>query len=82
MNTTPGSADTLLSGLASNGPWAAMAGFLLWQLLKAWQGDRQQLTDLLSSFKGALDSLKEAVEHLTNRLDAHEAARQRSEETK
>lgn len=61
--------------LAANGPWAVMAGFLLWTILKAWTGDRNALTDLMSSFKTSIDGLREAVEYLTIRLDAHEDER-------
>ena len=59
----------LVTGLANNGPWALVAGFLLWQVMNAWKGDREQLTTLLAQFKATLDGLKQAVDNLTDRLD-------------
>lgn len=56
--------DQLLTSLASNGPWAVMAGWLLTKVIKAWTDDRSQLVNLLSEFKDALHSLKGAVEDL------------------
>lgn len=61
--------DTAWSALAQNGPWAIMAGFLLWTVIKAWNADRDQVTKLLGDFKDALSGLQGAVEHLTDRLD-------------
>lgn len=61
--------DIALEALAQNGPWALVAGFLLWTVIKAWNGDREQVTKLLGDFKDALSGLQKAVEHLTDRLD-------------
>lgn len=58
----------VLRSLAQNGPWALVAGLLLWQVLKAWNKDRDQLTTLIMDFKTTLDGLKIAVEHLTERM--------------
>lgn len=55
--------------LGSSGPWAVVAGFLLWKIIEAWSGDRKQLTALIGDFKATLEGLKTAVEHLTARLD-------------
>lgn len=66
--TTMNDTDVFKS-LAANGPWALMAGLLLWQILKAWSGDRAALTTLLGEFRSSIDGLKKAVEHLTDRLD-------------
>ena len=63
--------------LLANSPWAAMAGFLLWQVIKAWTGDRAQVTSLLGEFKSTLDRLSVSVDALTRRLDEsnHTASR-------
>jgi hypothetical protein len=61
--------DLAWSVLAQNGPWAVVAGFLLWTVIKAWNSDRDQVTKLLGDFKDALSGLQRAVEHLTERLD-------------
>ena len=61
--------DMAWSSLAQNGPWAVVAGFLLWTVIKAWNADRDQVTKLLGDFKDALSGLQKAVEHLTERLD-------------
>jgi hypothetical protein len=58
-----------MASLAQNGPWAVVAGFLLWTVIKAWNSDRDQVTKLLGDFKDALSGLQKAVEHLTERLD-------------
>lgn len=56
--------ETLFNSLASNGPWAITAGFLLYQVITAWTNDRKQITTLLTDFKDALHDLKIAVEDL------------------
>ena len=61
--------DPFLTALASNGPWAVLAGFLLVKVINAWTKDRDQVTSLLSEFKPAIDALRGAVEALTHRLD-------------
>ena len=62
-----------LAALASNGPWALVAGFLLQQVIKAWTSDRRQLTELLGEFKTALEKLETAVTKLSDRIDYIEA---------
>ena len=56
--------NELWQGLANNGPWALVAGFLLQQVIKAWTADRQQLVVLMTEFRDALNALKSAVEDL------------------
>lgn len=75
MNTSV-TIDDFAQGLANNGPWAILAGYLLKKVLDAWTGDRAQVTVLLGEFKstldsfaGALTSLKVAVDHLSGRLE-------------
>ena len=42
--------DTFLLELAKSGPWALVAGFLLWQLLRDKAADREMLTSFLTEF--------------------------------
>lgn len=60
--------NELLAGLAGNGPWALVAGFLLWQVIKAWAADRDTLTRFLTEFRSTLESLKDAVDALRTEL--------------
>lgn len=64
--------DELLKPLFTNGPWAAAAAFLMWTILKAWNADRASVTELLGGFKEAIDSLRGAVDKLTERIDQHD----------
>lgn len=61
--------DSFLVELGKSGPWALVAGVLLWTVINAWNSDRQALTQLLTDFKSTLDGLKNAVDHLTDRLE-------------
>lgn len=49
--------SNFLIELGKNGPWAAMACFLLWQLIKERTEDRKQLFDLLTNFKALMEKL-------------------------
>ena len=57
-------ADTVLSELAKSGPWAVVAGFLLWTVIKAWNKDREQVTGLLGEFRTSLDKLAQEIHNL------------------
>lgn len=61
--------NELLTEVGKSGPWAGVAGFLLWTVIKAWDGDRRALTALLGEFKQTLEGLRSAVEHLSDRLE-------------
>jgi hypothetical protein len=61
--------------LSANGPWAAVAGLLLWQVIKAWSSDRQTLTTLLSEFRGSIDALRVAVERLSEHVTGASSGR-------
>lgn len=50
--------------LAKNGPWAAVAGFLLWTVIKAWNKDRDQVTVLLGEFRVSLEKLATEIHNL------------------
>lgn len=56
--------DTFLSELAKSGPWAVVAGFLLWTVIKAWNKDREQVTGLLGEFRTSLDKLAQEIHNL------------------
>ena len=64
--------DEILKSLAANSPWALATAFLMREILKAWNADRASVTELLSGFKGAIDALREAVDKLSARIDAHD----------
>lgn len=66
--------QSFLVELGKSGPWAAVAGFLLWQVIRAWDRDRNQVTELLRDFSTTLDGLKHEIHNLAetqNRLVAH-----------
>lgn len=58
--------ETLMQGLAANGPWALMAGFLLLRILKAWDGDRQQAMNLMTQFQVTMEEQSKALVELTS----------------
>jgi hypothetical protein len=57
--------SAFLSNLGVNGPWAAMSGFLLWQVIKAWNGDRAQLNLLITGMNATLVKLSNSVDGLS-----------------
>ncbi len=57
-----------LTPLAQNGPWALVAGFLLWKVIEAWQSDRKQLTELLTGFSKTLEALAKSIEDLKDEI--------------
>ncbi len=56
--------DTFLLELAKSGPWAVVAGFLLWKILAAWNSDREQVTKLLGDFRVTLDGVRAEIGNL------------------
>ena len=56
--------DAFITELAKSGPWAAVAGFLLWTVIKAWNKDREQVTGLLGEFRTSLDKLAQEIHNL------------------
>jgi len=67
--------DQFLIELGKSGPWALVAGFLLWHLIKAWVEDRKQaqefqvlavqMKDSFNNLAGELRSLVQLVtEHI------------------
>lgn len=73
MDPEDGGAATALNELmemmATHGPVAIIAGFLIWQVVKAWGSDRAALISMLTEFRETLDGLKRAVERLSERLE-------------
>lgn len=61
--------DTFLLELAKSGPWAVVAGFLLWTILKAWTDDRKQVTELLGEFRATLDKLSDKLDRLAEAIN-------------
>ena len=67
--------DQVWNSLAQNGPWAMAAAFLLHQVLKAWNSDREQMSRMIvvvEGFKAVLDELKMSVDN--NTLAANRSA--------
>jgi hypothetical protein len=48
----------LVRGFSNNSPWAAMAGFLMWQIIKAWQKDREDIPKALAELTEAINGLR------------------------
>lgn len=65
----------LLQQVGANSPWAAMCGWLLYQIVKAWNKDREILTQLLGEFKDAINDLRTAVTGLSDRIEHIEGRR-------
>lgn len=61
--------DSFLTELAKSGPWALVAGFLMWSLVKERQTFQSKVTDILADFKDALVTNTHAIEKLIDRLD-------------
>jgi hypothetical protein len=57
--------ETLMQGLAANGPWAVMAGFLLVRILRAWDSDRKQAMELMGEFRATMQRQSDALSELT-----------------
>jgi len=60
---------SIFASLAQNGPWALVAGWLLWTVIKAWSKDREIIMELLGDFRSSIDALRAAVERLGTHLD-------------
>lgn len=58
--------DTFLLELAKSGPWALVAGFLLWKIIQAWTGDRAQVNELLGDFKVTLEGVRTEIGRLAS----------------
>jgi hypothetical protein len=53
--------NEVLRSLAGNGPWAALAGFLLWYVLRAWEQERKEQAVVLRSIAQSVIMLQSAV---------------------
>ena len=56
--------DTFLLELAKSGPWALVAGFLLWKIIGAWTSDRAQVTQLIGKVEITLNSMSSEIGNL------------------
>ena len=63
-----------MRGLATNGPWALVSGWLIWEILKAWGSDRAQLATVLTEMRTALAGLQTAVDRLREELESPRGA--------
>ena len=57
---------SFLTELGKSGPWALVAGFLLWMVIKAWNQDRAQVTQLMGSFQQSIDKLTTEIHGLVS----------------
>jgi hypothetical protein len=64
----PDQESNILPTLAANGPWAVMAGLLLYQVMKAWTADRQQVTELLGGFRSSIEKLASTLDHIADEI--------------
>lgn len=55
---------SFLNELGKSGPGALVAGFLLWTVIKAWNQDRAQVTQLMGSFQQSIDRLTVEIHEL------------------
>lgn len=51
-----------LNELAKSGPWALVAGILLYTVIQAWNKDRNQVTTLLGEFRVSFIEFKASIE--------------------
>lgn len=56
--------DTFLLELAKSGPWAVVAGFLLWKIIGAWNSDRAQVTQLIGKVEITLNNMSSEIGNL------------------
>jgi len=61
-----GTEASFLTELGKSGPWALVAGFLLWMVIKAWNQDRAQVTQLMGSFQQSIDKLTTEIHGLVS----------------
>ncbi|MGV3613851.1 MAG: hypothetical protein ACO1SV_00830 [Fimbriimonas sp.] len=57
--------QTFYAELGKSGPWALVAGVLLWTVIKAWNADRATVMEVLPQFRDAIVALKNSVEQNT-----------------
>ena len=56
--------DQSLIELAKSGPWAVVAGFLLWKVIGAWNTDREQLAQLIGKVEITLNTMSSEIGNL------------------
>jgi len=69
----------LLTAFAKEGPWALITFLLVAWIVKQSTTDRQMMYTLMQEFRASIDSLKTAVDKLTNRLEDLEENAQRQD---
>ena len=60
--------DTFLIELAKSGPWAVVAGFLLWQLLRDKAADRDTMIKFMTDFQGTQNAIVGEVRDIARSL--------------
>jgi hypothetical protein len=56
--------EVAIQELAKSGPWAVVSGLLLWTIIKAWNKDREQVTELLRDFRQSIEKLTVEIHRL------------------
>ncbi|MBX3095669.1 MAG: hypothetical protein KF812_02285 [Fimbriimonadaceae bacterium] len=69
--------EPTISALAVHGPFALVSGVLIWQVLKAWQADRETIVSLMTDFRQSLDGVQRAIERLADQMSDHRGTRSR-----
>jgi len=59
----------MVQALAVHGPFALVAGVLMWQVLKAWQSDRDTIVGLMTEFRQALTGVQHALTRLADQME-------------
>lgn len=60
--------DPVLIELAKSGPWAAVAGLLLWQLLKDKASDRETMVKFMTTFQETQNAIVGEVRDIARSL--------------
>lgn len=61
QSVPPIGAETFWTELGKSGPFAVVAGFLLWVVINAWKEDRTKVLPVLTTVTDILKDLKSAV---------------------
>jgi hypothetical protein len=58
--------DPVLIELAKSGPWAVVAGWLLWQAFKEKAADRETMKTFMYDFRVTLDGVRTEIGNLAH----------------
>lgn len=60
--------DTFLLELAKSGPWALVAGFLLWQIIRDKAADRETMVKFMTDFQNTQNAIVGEVRDIARSL--------------